>query len=169
MRTVLIAGCDSRRGSVAALICAAACLIGCAGTEEYALGQPVNMGPYSFEVVSADEGHWGSYPTVDIAFRVTRDATEPFTTSFSSSFADKMELVDAAGNAFPVAAEPVSPVYRAGRSRSDRYLARVRLSPSHEGVRDAARIGKVAGDFRLVIDNPAPEGGQPRRVAVALR
>jgi hypothetical protein len=126
------------------------------------------MGPYSFEVVSADEGRWGSERTVDILFRVTRDDTAPFTSSFNASFAYRMELVDAAGNAFPVAPEPVSPVYRAGRYRSDRYLARVRLSPSHEGVRDGARIGKVAADFRLIIDNPAPDGNQPRRVAIPL-
>jgi hypothetical protein len=129
----------------------------------------MEMGPYSFEVVSAEKGaQWASSPTINIRFRLHRDDTAPFTTNFTSSFAFKMELVDAAGNAFPVSPEPVSPVHRAGRERSDTYLANVRLSPSHEGVRDAARIGKEPVDFRLIIENPAPEVDQPRRVAIRL-
>jgi len=144
-------------------------LLGCAGTQEYQLGQPIDMGPYSFEVVSTDEGRWGSVTTINIHFRLTRDDTAPFTTDFWESFVYKMELVDAAGNAFPVDPHPVSPVYKGGRQRSDRYRAEVRLSPSHEGVRDGSRIGKASGDFKLLIDNPAPEGDQPRRVAIQLR
>ena len=46
---------------------------------------------------------------------------------------------------------------------------KLRLSPSLEGVRDSARIGKRASDFRLIIDNPAPEDDQPRRVAIQLQ
>ena len=164
-----IAACGRRGAVVAGLVCAGAWLLGCAGTKEYPLGQRIDMGPYSFEVVSADEGRWGSDPTINILFRLNRDDTAPFTTDFRWSFAYKMELVDAAGNAFPVSPDPVSPVYRAGRQRSDRYLAKVRLSPSHEGVRDGTRIGKVAADFRLIIDNPAPEDDQPRRVAIRLQ
>ena len=157
-----------RPAIVVALMCAAACLTGCARAEEYALEQPINMGPYSFEVVSAEDGRWGSAPTVDIGFRITRDDTAPFTTTFKSSFGFKMEIVDAAGNAFPVEPDPISPVYRGGRYRSDRYRARVRLSPSHEAVRDSARIGKTAADFNLLIENPAPEQDQPRRVVIPL-
>lgn len=166
MRT---AACGRRRALIGALICAvAASAAGCTGTEQYALEQPVSMGPYSFAVVSADEGRWGSERTVDIAFRITRDDTAPFTDTFKSSFAFMMELVDEAGNAFPVEPDPVSPVYRGGRYRADRYVARVRLSPSHEGVRDGARIGKTVADFRLMIENPAPQKDQPRRVAIPL-
>jgi hypothetical protein len=159
---------DRRHAIVAALMCAGACLTGCARAEEYALEQPINMGPYSFEVVSAQDGRWGAAPTVDIRFSITRDDTPPFTATFKSSFGFKMEIVDAAGNAFPVDPDPISPVYRGGRYRADRYLARVRLSPSHEGVRDSARIGKTAGDFKLLIENPAPEDDQPRRVVIPL-
>ena len=57
---------------------------------------------------------------------------------------------------------------KGGRERSDRYVAEVRLSPSHEGVRDGSRIGKATKDFKLLIDNPAREGNQPRRVAIQL-
>jgi len=169
VRSVTIAACSRYGTAVGGLICAGAWLLACAGTQEYPLGQRIDMGPYSFEVVSADQGRpWGSAPTVDVLFRLHRDDTAPYTTDFKSSFAFKMELVDAAGNAFPVEPNPVSPVQRAGRQRSDTYLANVRLSPSHEGVRDSTRIGKAPADFRLIIDNPAREGDQPRRVAIRL-
>jgi hypothetical protein len=146
-----------------------ASLIACAATEEYPLGRRIDMGPYSFDVASADEGRWGSDPTINIVFRLSRDDTAPFTTEFRESFAYKMELVDAAGNAFPVSPSPVSPEYRGGRRRSKRYVAEVRLGRSHEGVRDATRIGRTPADFKLIIDNPAPEDNQPDRVEVRLR
>lgn len=165
---MLTAACDKRAAAVAGLICACALLAGCAAAEEYQVGQQIDMGPYSFSVVSADRGRWASVSTINIAFRVNRDDSAPFTTDFRSSFAYKMELVDEAGNAFPVEPRPLSPVTRGGRERSSRYAAEVRLSPSHEGVRDGARIGKATRDFRLVIDNPAREANQPRRVAIPL-
>ena len=166
-RAVPIAACGRRAAAVAGLICAIA-VSGCARTEEYQLGQRIDMGPYSFEVTRAEKGTWASTPTIDISFRLTRDDTAPFTADFNSSFAFKMEVVDAAGNTFTVAPHAVSPVYRAGRYRSDRYRAEVRLSPSLEGVRDGTRIGNAVEDFRLIIDNPAREGDQPRRVVIPL-
>jgi hypothetical protein len=166
---VRIDPCGRPAAVVIGLLCAGAVLAGCARTEEYQLGQRIDMGPYSFDVAGTDEGTWASEPTISILFRLDRDDTAPFTTDFWQSFAYKMEIVDAAGNAFPVDPHPQSAVYTAGRYRSDRYLAEVKLSPSHEGVRDSARIGRTAADFRLIIDNPAPEGSQPRRVAIQLR
>lgn len=163
------AACDRRGARVVASIAATVWLLGCAQADEYALGQSISMGPFSFAVVSADEGQLGSDRTVDILFHLTRDDTAPFTTSFSESFGFGMEIVDAAGNTFYVSPQPVSPVYRAGRTRSERYRARVRLSPTLEGVRDATRIGRVPADFRLFIDNPAVEGVQPRRVVIPLQ
>jgi hypothetical protein len=154
---------------IACLLYAGAVLVGCGRTEEYQLGQRIDMGPYSFEVVSADEGTWASQPTINILFRLDRDDTAPFTSEFQESFAYKMEVVDAAGNAFPVNPAAQRPVYSAGRQRSDRYLAEVRLSASHEGVRDRARIGKTASDFRLIIENPEPARDQPSRVAIQLQ
>ena len=166
---VRIDTCSRPAAVVAGLLYAGVVLVGCARTEEYQLGQPIDMGPYSFVVASADEGTWASEPTLSILFRLNRDDTAPFTTDFWQSFLDKMEIVDAAGNTFTVDPHPQSPVYKSGRNRSDRYVAKVKLSPSFEGVRDRDRIGKTASDFRLIIDNPAPEGDQPRRVAIQLR
>ena len=161
--------CGRSKVTAAGLLFAGALLAGCARTEEYKMGQRIDMGPYSFEVVSTDEGTWASQPTIDILFRLDRDDTAPFTTDFRSSFAFKMAVVDAAGNTFPVDPSPQSPVYRAGRDRSNRYIAEVRLADTLEGVRDSGRIGKSAADFRLIIDNPAPEKDQPRRVAIQLQ
>ena len=166
---VRIDTCGRPVAVVTGLLCAGAVVVGCARTEKYQLGQRIDMGPYTFEVASADEGTWASERTISILFRLHRDDTAPFTTDFWQSFVYKMEIVDAAGNAFTVDPHPQSPVYRAGRQRSDRYLAKVKLSHSLEGVRDSARIGKTASDFKLVIDNPAPEGDQPRRVAIQLQ
>jgi hypothetical protein len=166
---VPIAACARQSVLVAALVCAGALLVGCAGTEDYRLGQQIDMGPYSFEVVGADAGRWSSTPTINISFHLNRDDTAPFTTDFHSSFGYRMALVDAAGNAFPVEPRPLSPVTRNGRQRSNRYRAEVRLSPSHEGVRDSSRIGKAVEDFTLIIDNPAREGNQPRRVAIPMQ
>jgi len=158
----------SRALAAVALLCAGALLPGCTRAVEYRLGERIDMGPYSFEVAAVDEGTWSSVPTILVHFRLHRDDTAPFTTDFWESFVYRMELVDAAGNTFPVDPHPVSPVYKGGRQRSDQYRAEVRLSPSHEGVRDRTRIGKHPRDFRMIIDNPAPEAGQPRRVAIAL-
>jgi hypothetical protein len=143
-------------------------LPGCAGTKEYQIGERIDMGPYSFEVASIQQGTWASTSTINVSFNLLRDDTAPFTTDFWESFVYKMELVDRAGNTFPGDPHPVSPVYEKGRQRSSRYRAEVRLSPSHEGVRDAANIGKSTSDFKLLIANPAPEGDQPRRVSIQL-
>jgi hypothetical protein len=159
----------ARRVVAAIALCACCLVLGCARVEEYQLGQAIEMGPYTFEVSRASEGRWSSTKTIDILFRLHRDDTKPFTTSFRDSFMFQMELVDAAGNAFPVDPSPIAPISRGGRLRSDRYRAEVRLSPSHEGVRDAEKIGTSAGDFTLMISNPSPEANQPRRVAVRLQ
>jgi hypothetical protein len=36
------------------------------------------------------------------------------------------------------------------------------------GVRDKAKLGQGASDFRLTIDNPDMRGGQPERVSIQL-
>ena len=159
--------CSKRAGVLSAALLTGL-LLGCADTKEYQLGQRIDMGPYTFEVASVQPGRWASVATINVSFNLLRDDTAPFTTDFWESFVYKMELVDRAGNAFPVDPHPVSPVYEKGRQRSNRYRAEVRLSPSHEGVRDAANIGKSTSDFTLMIANPAPQDGQPRRVSIQL-
>jgi len=137
------------------------------------MGEAIEMGPYTFSVISATQGkQWesaeGTYREIVVRLRVHRDDTAPFTDTFSSSFIDSMAIVDAAGNSIRTGPAPVSPVYTSGRYRSEYYTCVFRFSRSSEGVRDFARIGTRPQDFRLMITNPAREGRQPSRVAMQL-
>jgi hypothetical protein len=148
-------------------------LSACDGTTQSAIGEAIEMGPYTFSVISATQGkQWesaeGTYREIVVRLRVHRDDTAPFTENFSSSFIDSMSIVDSAGNSVRTGPAPVSPVYTGGRYRSEYYQCVFRYSRSSEGVRDFARIGTRPQDFRLLIANPAREGEQPRRVAIQL-
>jgi len=148
--------------------------LACSRAEEYAMGSPIDMGPYTFVVTGAASGRsWesaeGRYHEISVAFRLDRDDSPPFTTDFTSSFLDKMTIVDAAGNQVQTHPVAVDPSYKGGRSRSGRYTSLFRYSRSSPGMRDFAAVGTRPEDFRLLIDNPAPEPGQPRQVVVPLR
>ena len=137
------------------------------------IGEPIEMGPYTFSVVSATQGkQWesaeGTYREIVVRVRILRDDAEPFSESFSSSFVDSLKIVDAAGNSIGTSPTPVFPIYTAGRYRSEYYTCRFRFSRSSNGVRDFDNIGTRPQDFRLVISNPIQEGSQPRRVSVQL-
>jgi len=160
-----------RAAALAAL--AAFAFSACDGTTKVVIGEAIEMGPYTFSVISATQGkQWesveGAYREIVVRLRVHRDDTAPFTESFSSSFIDSIRIVDAVGNSIGAAPAPVSPVYTAGRFRSEYYTCVFRFSRSSEGVRDFAKIGTRPQDFRLLVRNPAPQGGQPRRIAVQL-
>jgi hypothetical protein len=146
---------------------------GCDRTTEMAMGDAIEIGPYTFSVTSAERGRaWesaeGTYREIVVRIRVHRDDAAPFTDSFSSSFIDSMAIVDAAGNTVRTGPAPVSPVYKGGRYRSEYYQCVFRYSRSSEGVRDFARIGTRPQDFKLLITNAAREGEQPRRIAIQL-
>jgi hypothetical protein len=154
------------------------------------------MGPYTFEVAGAKKGTTQAgtrNATIEVLFRLDRDDTAPFTTTFNRSFENKMQLVDAAGNtflAFPVpntqeyvvgsgGLTPVAgywrasaEVHRGGRVRADTYRASVVLSPSYMTglgkVRHRENIGTTVSDFKLIIDNPDRGGDQPGRVVIQL-
>jgi hypothetical protein len=148
-------------------------LAGCQSTTHSSIGDPIEMGPYVFSVVSATQGRqWesaeGTYREVVVRIRVHRDDTAPFTDNFTSSFIDSMTLIDAAGNSIGATPAPVSPVHAGGRARSGYYTCLFRFSRSSEGVRDFDRIGTRPRDFRLLIANPAREGRQPSRVSIQL-
>jgi len=160
------------RTAVSILI-AALLMSGCETTTQSAMGEPIEMGPYTFAVISATQGQqWesseGTYREIVVRVRVLRDGTEPFTDSFSSSFIDNMRIVDAAGNSIGTSPAPVGATFKGGRYRSEYYTCLFRFSRSSDGVRDFANIGTRPQDFRLVITNPAPEGEQSRRVSLQL-
>ena len=160
------------RASAVALITAFA-LSACEGTTQASIGESIEMGPYTFSVVSATQGkQWesveGTYREIVVRVRVHHDDTAPFTENFSSSFIDSITIADAAGNSIGTTPAPDSPVQRAGRPRSEHYTCLFRFSRSSEGVRDFARIGTRPEDFKLLITNPAHQNGQPRRIAMPL-
>lgn len=162
-----------KRHAVLIAACSSLALSACDGTTQSAMGEAIEMGPYTFSVMSAEQGkQWesaeGTYREIVVRIRVHRDDTAPFTDSFSSSFIDSLSIVDAAGNSVRTGPSPVSPVYKGGRHRSDYYECVFRYSRSSEGVRDFARIGTRPEDFRLLITNPAREGKQPRRISIQL-
>jgi len=192
-----IATCGRRDAFVAMLACTAFLLIACGRTEQYQMGQRIDMGPYTFEVAGAKQGTTQAgtrNATIEVLFRLHRDDTAPFTTTFDRSFESKMQLVDAAGNKFQVVPVPntqeyrvsaggltpvagywsASPeVHRGGRVRSDTYRASVVLDPLYMGrglkIRHREHIGETISDFRLIVDNPQRDGDQPGRVVIQLR
>lgn len=138
------------------------------------MDQPIAMGPYTFAVVAATEGKsWisaeGPFHEIEVRLRIDRDDAAPFTSSFSEAFIESFQIVDASGNSIGTTPAPISPTYRGGRYRATQYSCLFRFSRSSSGVRDFDAIGTRPAAFQLVIDNPAPEDGQPRRVAVPLR
>jgi hypothetical protein len=152
---------------------AALTLSACAEPTPAAIGERLDMGPFTFSVVSATQGkQWesaeGAYREIVVRIRVHRDDTAPYTETFSSSFIDSIRIVDAAGNSIGTSPAAETPVHTAGRYRSEHYTCLFRYSRSSDGVRDFDKIGTRPEDFKLLITNPAPEGQQPRRVAIQL-
>jgi hypothetical protein len=148
-------------------------LTACGQTTPAAIGEALEMGPYTFSVVSALQGkQWesaeGTYREIVVRIRVHRDDTKPFTDTFSSSFIDSIRIVDAAGNSIGTSPSPVNPFQKGGRDRSEFYTCLFRFSKSSDGVRDFEKIGTRPQDFKLMISNPMREGQQPSRVAIQL-
>ena len=148
-------------------------LSACGKTTPAAVGEALEMGPYTFSVVSASQGkQWesseGTYREIVVRIRVHRDDTKPFTDTFSSSFIDSIRIVDEAGNSIGTSPAPINPVQKNGRDRSEFYTCLFRFSKSSDGVRDFEKIGTRPQDFKLMISNPVREGQQPNRVAIQL-
>jgi hypothetical protein len=146
----------------------------CGRVETYAMDQPIGMGPYTFAVVAATEGKsWisveGPFHEIEVRLRIDRDDAAPFTSSFSEAFIEHFQIVDESGNSIGTTPVPISPTYRGGRYRATQYSCLFRFSRSSSGVRNFSAIGTRPSAFQLIIDNPSPEDGQPRRVAVRLR
>ena len=191
-----IVPCARRAAVVAALVCTAIPLVACGRTEQYQMGQRIDMGPYTFEVAGAKKGTTQAgtrNATIEVLFRLHRDDTAPFTTTFDRSFERKMQLIDAAGNTFQVVPVPNTQEYRVGaggltpvagywsasaevrrggRVRADTYRASIALDPVYVGrgltIKHREQIGQTVSGFKLIIDNPQREGDQPGRAVVQL-
>ena len=174
-----IATCGRRAIVVAAIACTPILLAGCGRTEQYDMGQRIDMGPYTFEVAGAKKGSTQHsdrtvIATIELLLRLVRDDTAPYTTDFAHSFRTRMQLVDATGNTFRVSPRTnvrdykvdlhgeVSPigsyfpttteVYRGGRKRADSYRASVELNPEYVGLDRGMKVMHREGVGTAVTD-----------------
>ena len=175
MRIVI---CGRRAVVVAAIACTPILLAGCGRTEQYEMGQRIDMGPYTFEVAGAKTGSTQHsdrtvIPTIELLLRLVRDDTAPYTTDFAHSFRTRMQLVDATGNRFSVfpttntreyrviqgEVTPIgsyfptsAEVYRGGRKRADSYRASVELNPEYVGLDRGMKVMHREGVGTAVSD-----------------
>ena len=163
--------CDSRVVRVALVWGIGLGLFGCAKkTEEYRMGQPINMGPFSFEVERTEESRrldliGGPTPQIKVYYRMLYNKTPPFGTTFDEVLVD-VRLVDHANNRIDWGGRVV---VSGNRHHPSEWYDLFTVGRSFMGVRDKARLGQRASDFRLIIDNPEVRAGQPERVSIPLR
>jgi hypothetical protein len=167
-------------------------LISCALEEEYGLRQPIEMGPWTFEVQRATEriesgsgGNRSKRITLFLKLHNYRErhrkpfddflngTSKPSIAAMPSFSMPRLHLVDGEGNEFDGWVSPMS----GGSMRSEHWQAHfVLISMS---MRDILRAGedtdlaaehvdKHPSDFRLLIENPDVREGQPRRVSIQL-
>jgi hypothetical protein len=122
-RLVPIVGFDRSMRAPVVIALVALTLSACAAPTPAAIGDRLDMGPFTFSVGSATQGkQWqsaeGPYREIVVRIRVHRDDTAPFTKTFSSSFIDSIRIIDAAGNSIGTSPSAVAPVRKAGRDRS---------------------------------------------------
>jgi len=167
------------------VILAGVCLMaGCAAAaEDVAMRQPIQMGPWTFEVQSATErnesrgGRQVMIVSIDLKLHNYMERHEqPFDDFLNGHTAGSImsfphiELEDPSGVQFDGWLVPLS----GGSLRSEGWRAEFPLAPSSApGGNTADLVAKYLdtrlSDLRIVIDNPDRRGGQPARVSVRLR
>jgi len=163
--------CDSRAMGIVLTLCAALASVGCEKkTQEYRLEQPINMGPFSFEVERTEESvklaHPSEGPTLEIRvyYRMLDNKTPPFGKTFDETLLG-VRIVDKANNTIESGG---GRVVSGDRHHPSEWVDTFMVSPSLAGVRDRPKLGRSASDFRLIIDNPDVRDGQPERVSIQL-
>jgi hypothetical protein len=153
-------------------LCASLASLGCEKkTQEYRMDQPINMGPFSFEVERTEEAvklkHPSEGPNLEIRvyFRMLDDKTPPFGKTLDETLLE-VRIRDKAGNTIE---SPGPRVVSGDRHHPSEWVEIFEVSPSLIGVRDRTKLGKRASDIRLIIDNPDVREGQPERVSIQLR
>jgi hypothetical protein len=164
------------------MLAAGLTLTACATEDEYALRQPITMGPWTFQVERATEriDSRGNLRLKMISVTLKLDNymerhEKPFDdfmkgrTKGSIMEHPHMELVDEPGNRFDL--EDLSAL-SGGSLRSEGWKASfplVQLSMRESASESAAEhLDKHPADFRLVIENPDYRRGQPSKVSVQL-
>jgi len=164
--------CDSQVMGIVLALCASIVALGCEKkTQEYRLEQPINMGPFSFEVERTEESvklvHPGEGPNLEIRvyYRMLDNKTPPFGKTLDETLLG-VRIVDKANNTIESGG---GRVVSGDRHHPSEWVDTFTVSPSLMGVRDRAKLGQSASDFRLIIDNPDMRDGQPERVSIQLR
>ena len=168
---------------------AAVGIAGCSTTESYELGQPIEMGPWIFEVErvqdrvsTQSDGHRQKIVTLTLRLHNYTERHERTFDDFMNgrtpggfipiSF-PKLHLVHEDGAEFLA---DVSSVSR-GSLRSERWQAQSWLLPDNAGITNLSPswnelweryADAPLSDLVLVIDNPDRRSGQPRKASVRL-
>ncbi len=163
---------------------AALSIAGCSTTESYELGQPIEMGPWTFEVERVQDrvsthsdGHRQKIVTLTLRLhnyterheRTFDDFMNATRSGLMSISFPKLKLVHEDGATFVASVSPVS----AGSLRSERWQAQSWLLPDNAGIRNWNELWERYADaplseLVLVIDNPDRRSGQPRKASVRL-
>ena len=164
--------CDSQVLGIVLALCASVASLGCEKkTQEYRLEQPINMGLFSFEVERTEDSvklvHPSEGPNLELRvyYRMLDNKTAPFGKTFDETLLG-IRIVDKAGNTIEYSGRSV---VSGDRHHPSEWCDIFTVSPSLMGVRDKAKLGQSASDFRLIIDNPDMRDGQPERVSIQLR
>jgi hypothetical protein len=164
--------CDSQVMGIVLALCASFASPGCQKkTQEYRLEQPINMGPFSFEVERTEESvklvHPSEGPNLEIRvyYRMLDNKTPQFGKTLDETLLG-VRIVDKANNTIESGG---GRVLSGGRPHPSEWVDTFTVSPTLMGVRDRAKLGQSASDFRLIIDNPDVRDGQPERVSIQLR
>lgn len=153
--------------------------------EQVGMNEPIEMGPWTFEVnrANAQVEMRGNTPykkvTVTLKLHNYRERHEKTFDDFLNGTSPgsmmafpKLHLVDEVGTRF--SAELVSPM-SGGSLRSERWRAGFLLVPfslsfnTNASESAAEYLDKEPSDFRLVFKNPDRRGTQPARVSVQLK
>jgi len=165
-------------------VLAACAMAGCGTTQrEFAMRQPIEMGPWTFEVQSATErressgGQQIKMVSIELKLHNYRERhAKPFDEFLNGHSPGSimafpnMKLEDEAGTRFDGWLVPLS----GGNLRSETWRAEFPLVPSsapddNTAERAAMYLDTRLPDLRVVIDNPDRRGDQPDSVAVRLR
>ncbi len=164
------------------------CLIsfGCTVEREGGIGEPIEMGPWRFEVERAfdiieSDGSGGPYKfvTVELKLHNYQERHEKPFDDFLNGYRrgafiafPKINLMDKDGTSFDGWAIPDS----GGSLRSERWTVRFRLVPSSmvsimQSDSDLAPkyLDTELSDLRMVITNPDRRTGQPGTLSVRLK
>jgi len=154
------------------VLCTSLAWLGCEKkTQESRMDQPINMGPFSFEVERTEEAvkldHPSEGPNLEIRvyYRMLDNKTPPFGKTFDETLL-RVRIVDKADNTIEYSGRGV---LSGDRRHPSEWCDIFTVGPSLMGVRDSAKLGQRASDFRLIIDNPDVREGQPERVSIQLR